>query len=115
MMMLNCPPSHQPLLPPAPHPLFSSNSNVTTSSRTVSSTDDSIGIGDMELSGKITGSQVNPTNGDVESVLFGDWSLNSTASSTSFSATFTMMPLADSSDSNNATEYRIDNLRANTV
>jgi menaquinone-dependent protoporphyrinogen IX oxidase len=48
-------------------------------------------------------------------VLFGDWSLNSTASSTSFSATFTMMPLADSSDSNNATEYRIDNLRANTV
>ena len=26
-----------------------------------------------------------------------------------------MMPLADSSDSNNATEYRIDNLRANTV
>jgi hypothetical protein len=69
----------------------------------------------MELSGKMAGSQVNPTNCDVESVLFGDWSLNSTASSTSFSATFTMMPLADSSDSNNATEYRIDNLRANTV
>jgi hypothetical protein len=69
----------------------------------------------MELSGKIASSQVNLTNGDVESVLFGDWSLNSTASSTSFSATFTMMPLAVSSDSNNATEYRIDNLRANTV
>jgi hypothetical protein len=48
-------------------------------------------------------------------VLLGDWSLNSIASSTSFSATFTMMPLADSSDSNNATECRIDNLRANTV
>jgi hypothetical protein len=31
----------------------------------------------MELSGKIAGSQVNLTNGDVESVLFGDWSLNS--------------------------------------
>jgi hypothetical protein len=69
----------------------------------------------MELSGKIAGSQVNLTNSDVESVLFGDWSLNSTASSTSFSATFTMMPLADSGDSNNATEYRIDNLRANMV
>jgi hypothetical protein len=69
----------------------------------------------MELSGKIAGSQINLTNGDVESMLFGDWSLNSTASSISFSATFTMMPLADSSDSNNATEYRIDNLRANTV
>jgi hypothetical protein len=69
----------------------------------------------MELSGKIAGSQVNLTNGDVESVLFGDWSLNSTASSTSFSATFIMIPLADSSDSNNATEYRIDNLRVNTV
>ena len=69
----------------------------------------------MELSGKIASSQVNLTNGDVESVLFGDWSLNSTASSTSFSATFTMMPLADSGDSNNATEYRIDNLRANMV
>ena len=69
----------------------------------------------MELSGKIAGSQINLTNGDVESMLFGDWSLNSTASSISFSATFTMMPLADNSDSNNATEYRIDNLRANTV
>jgi hypothetical protein len=69
----------------------------------------------MELSGKIAGSQVNLTNDDVESVLFGDWSLYSIASSTSFSATFTMMLLADSSDSNNATEYRIDNLRANTV
>jgi hypothetical protein len=61
----------------------SSSSNngegVSSSNRIVTSTSsDNLQI-DMQSSGKIASSRLNLTSGEVEAVLFGDWSLNGTS------------------------------------
>ena len=57
----------------------SSDEGVSSSSRIVSSTgNDNLQI-DRQSSGKIASSRINLTSGEVEAVLFGDWSLNSTS------------------------------------
>ena len=57
----------------------SSGEGVSSSSRIVSSTgNDNLQI-DRQSSGKIASSRLNLTSGEVEAVLFGDWSLNGTS------------------------------------
>lgn len=57
----------------------SSGSNAVSSSNTIiSRTDGDLRI-DRQSSGKIASSHLNLTNGEVDAVLFGDWSLNGTA------------------------------------
>jgi hypothetical protein len=66
-----------------------SSGGVSSSSRIVSSTGGDLRI-DMQSSGKIASSQLNLTSGKVESVLFGNWSLNGPAGQ--FIANFTYRP-----------------------
>jgi hypothetical protein len=57
----------------------SSSDESVSSSRIVSRTgNDNLQI-DRQSSGKIASSRLNLTNGEVEAVLFGDWSLNGTS------------------------------------
>jgi hypothetical protein len=51
---------------------------VSSSNTIISRTDGDLRI-DRQSSGKITSSQLNLTSGEVDAVLFGDWSLNGTA------------------------------------
>ena len=60
----------------------------SSSNRIVSSTDGNLQI-DRQSSGKIASSTLNLTSGDVEAVLFGNWSLDSTSG---FVANFTYTP-----------------------
>ena len=82
----------------------------------------------QSYSGKIASSQINPNNGKVEKVLFGNWSLNSKPNQeTKFLAKFSMTKeQAQSSTTNNTTSssttaiekpvtFVIDNLKANSV
>jgi hypothetical protein len=57
----------------------SGDGSVSSSNRIVTSTStDNLQI-DRQSSGKIASSRLNLTSGEVEAVLFGDWSLNSTS------------------------------------
>ena len=57
----------------------SSGEGVSSSNRIVTSTgNDNLQI-DRQSSGKIASSRLNLTSGEVEAVLFGDWSLNGTS------------------------------------
>jgi cytoskeletal protein RodZ len=57
----------------------SSGEGTSSSNRIVTSTgNDNLQI-DRQSSGKIASSRLNLTNGEVEAVLFGDWSLNGTS------------------------------------
>ena len=56
----------------------SGSGTVSSSNRIVSRTDGNLQI-DRQSSGKIASSSFNLTSGEVEAVLFGDWSLNSTS------------------------------------
>src|ERR687897_2255192 len=57
----------------------SSGDDVSSSNRIVTSTgNDNLQI-DRQSSGKIASSRLNLTSGEVEAVLFGDWSLNGTS------------------------------------
>jgi len=57
----------------------SGDGSVSSSNRIVTSTGtDNLQI-DRQSSGKIASSRLNLTSGEVEAVLFGDWSLNSTS------------------------------------
>jgi hypothetical protein len=57
----------------------SSGESVSSSNRIVTSTGtDDLQI-DRQSSGKIASSRLNLTSGEVEAVLFGDWSLNNTS------------------------------------
>jgi hypothetical protein len=57
----------------------SNGEGVSSSNRIVTSTSsDNLQI-DMQSSGKIASSRLNLTSGEVEAVLFGDWSLNGTS------------------------------------
>ena len=69
----------------------------------------------VQLSGKIASSRINLNNGNVEQVLFGDWSVNVRSfDDSSFAADFS----ARSSNSSNNEEdahYRIDNLKLTSI
>jgi hypothetical protein len=69
----------------------------------------------VQLSGKIASSRINLNNGNVEQVLFGDWSVNVRSfDDSSFSADFS----ARSSNSSNNEEdahYRIGNLKLTSI
>lgn len=69
----------------------------------------------VQLSGKIASSRINLNNGNVEQVLFGDWSVNVRSfDDSSFAADFS----AHSSNSSNNEEdahYRIDNLKLTSI
>jgi hypothetical protein len=66
----------------------SGSNAVSSSNRIVSRTDGNLQI-DRQSSGKIASSTLNLTTGEVEAVLFGDWSLNGTSG---FVANFTYTP-----------------------
>jgi hypothetical protein len=80
------------------------SSNSSVSSRTSSGGNLQI---EQDLSGRIASSQVNLTSGEVEAVLFGDWTLNSTG----FAADFALTP-ANGSD---ATRYNMSGLQLHSV
>jgi len=63
---------------------------------------------DNPSSGKIASSRLNLTTGEVEAVLFGDWSLNNTSG---FVANFAYKP----TNGSGSTEYRMDGLSVNSV
>jgi hypothetical protein len=67
----------------------SSGGAVSSSSKIISRTDGDLRV-DRQASGKIASSKLNLTSGKVESVLFGNWSLNGRAEG--FIANFTYRP-----------------------
>src|SRR5919202_2906020 len=67
----------------------SSGGAVSSSSKIISRTDGDLRV-DRQASGKIASSKLNLTSGKVESVLFGNWSLNGRAEE--FIANFTYRP-----------------------
>jgi hypothetical protein len=66
----------------------SGSDTVSSSNRIVSRTDGNLQI-DRQSSGKIASSTLNLTSGDVQAVLFGNWSLDGTSG---FVANFTYTP-----------------------
>jgi hypothetical protein len=86
----------------------SSGEGVSSSNRIVTSTgNDNLQI-DRQSSGKIASSRLNLTSGEVEAVLFGDWSLNGTSG---FVANFIYKP----SNGTNPIEYEISGLELNSI
>jgi hypothetical protein len=85
-----------------------SGEDVSSSSRIISRTGgDNIQI-DRQSSGKIASSRLNLTSGEVEAILFGDWSLNDTSG---FVANFTYKP----SNGTAPIEYEISGLELNSI
>jgi hypothetical protein len=86
----------------------SSSGESVSSSRIVSRTDnDNLQI-DGQSSGKIASSRLNLTSGEVEAVLFGDWSLNGTSG---FVANFVYKP----SNGTAPLEYRMSGLELHSI
>jgi hypothetical protein len=86
----------------------SSGEDVSSSSRIISRTGgDNIQI-DRQSSGKIASSRLNLTSGEVEAILFGDWSLNDTSG---FVANFIYKP----SNGTAPIEYEISGLDLNSI
>jgi hypothetical protein len=81
---------------------------ISSSSRIVSSIGGDLRI-DMQSSGKIASSKLNLTSGKVESVLFGDWSLNGPAGQ--FIANFTYKP----ENGTAPVEYEMNGLQLRSV
>ena len=83
--------------------------------KVISSTTTNTTTTPVQLSGKIASSRINLNNGNVEQVLFGDWSVNVRSfDDSSFAADFS----ARSSNSSNNEEdahYRIDNLKLTSI
>jgi len=76
------------------------------------------------LTGKITGSQINLKSGNVERVLFGDWSLDAKGTTgTKFTAKFAVRTLAEASKQPNSANaksvavgiYSLGNVKVNSV
>ena len=63
---------------------------------------------DRQSSGKIASSRLNLTSGEVEAVLFGDWSLNGTSG---FVANFIYRP----SNGTDSMEYEMSGLEVNSI
>ena len=86
----------------------SSGESVSSSNRILTSTgNDNLQI-DRQSSGKIASSRLNLTNGEVEAVLFGDWSLNSTSG---FSTNFIYLP----SNGSESIQYGMSGLDVRSV
>ena len=69
----------------------------------------------VQLSGKIASSRINLNNGNVEQVLFGDWSVNVRSfGDSSFAADFSARS-SNSSNNEEGAHYRIDNLKLNSI
>jgi hypothetical protein len=86
----------------------SSGESVSSSNRIVSRTgNDNLQI-DRQSSGKIASSRLNLTNGEVEAVLFGNWSLNSTSG---FVANFIYKP----SNGTAPIEYNMSGLELRSI
>jgi hypothetical protein len=85
-----------------------SGDGVSSSNRIVTSTgNDNLQI-DRQSSGKIASSRLNLTSGEVEAVLFGDWSLNGTSG---FVANFIYKP----SNGTDPIEYEMSRLELHSV
>jgi hypothetical protein len=86
----------------------SSSGEGVSSSRIESRTgSDNLQI-DRQSSGKIASSRLNLTNGEVEAVLFGDWSLNGTSG---FVASFIYKP----SNGTDSVEYEMSGLELHSI
>jgi hypothetical protein len=86
----------------------SSGESTSSSSRIVSRTgNDNLQI-DRQSSGKIASSRLNLTSGEVEAVLFGDWSLNGTSG---FVANFIYKPLNGTAP----LEYQMSGLELHSI
>ena len=86
----------------------SGSSESVSSSRIVSRTgNDNLQL-DRQLSGKIASSRLNLTSGEVEAVLFGDWSLNGTSG---FVANFIYKP----SNGTTPLEYKMSGLELHSI
>ena len=86
----------------------SGSGESVSSSRIVSRTgNDNLQI-DRQLSGKIASSRLNLTSGEVEAVLFGNWSLNGTSG---FVANFIYKPSNDTSP----LEYKMSGLELHSI
>jgi hypothetical protein len=86
----------------------SSGESASSSSRIVSRTgNDNLQI-DRQSSGKIASSRLNLTSGEVEAVLFGDWSLNGTSG---FVANFIYKPLNGTAP----LEYQMSGLELHSI
>jgi hypothetical protein len=86
----------------------SGSGESVSSSRIVSRTgNDNLQI-DRQLSGKIASSRLNLTSGEVEAVLFGDWSLNGTSG---FVANFIYKP----SNGTSPLEYKMSGLELHSI
>jgi hypothetical protein len=69
----------------------------------------------VQLSGKIASSRINLNNGNVEQVLFGDWSVNvRSINDASFVADFSARSSSSSSNQEDA-HYRIGNLKLTSL
>jgi hypothetical protein len=90
---------------------ITSNGSSVTSSRIESSTGGAGLKEDLQLAGKIAGSQLNLTTGSVEAVLFGDWTLESSGGEASFAANFTQTLQAD----NSTVDYQVGNTTVTSV
>jgi hypothetical protein len=70
----------------------------------------------VQLSGKIAGPRINLNNGNVEQVLFGDWSVNvRSIGDASFVADFNARSSSNSSDNEEDAHYRIGNLKLTSL
>jgi hypothetical protein len=86
----------------------SSGESVSSSNRIVSRVgNDNLQI-DRQSTGKIASSRINLTNGEVEGVLFGNWSLNGTSG---FVANFIYKP----SNGNAPIEYNMSGLELRSI
>jgi hypothetical protein len=86
----------------------SSGESVSSSNRIVTSTGtDNLQI-DRQSSGKIASSSLNLTSGEVEAVLFGDWSLNGTSG---FVSSFIYRP----SNGSDSIQYGMSGLDVHSV
>ena len=86
----------------------SSGESVSSSNRIVSRTsNDNLQI-DRQSSGKVASSRLNLTNGEVEAVLFGNWSLNGTSG---FVANFIYKP----SNGTAPIEYNMSGLELRSI
>jgi hypothetical protein len=85
----------------------SGSGTVTSSNSIISRTDGNLQI-DRQSSGKIASSHLNLTSGEVDAVLFGDWSLNGTSG---FVTTFIYKP----TNGTNPIEYEMNGLVLHSV
>jgi hypothetical protein len=85
----------------------SGSGTVSSSNSIISRTDGNLQI-DRQSSGKIASSHLNLTSGEVDAVLFGDWSLNGTAG---FVTNFIYKP----TNGTNPIEYEMNGLVLHSV